>query len=80
MKIERTISWFDRQTEVLVAEQNIDFITLEILKEIFSPKTDDPLMYNPYEITEVEARKLGKYTDLKFNFEKYYYQVDCFQL
>jgi hypothetical protein len=80
MKTERVISWFDKETELLVSEKNIDSVDLEILKEIFSPSSEDSLMYNPYDITESEAQKLNKHTDLKFEFDKYFYQVDCFQV
>lgn len=80
MKIERRISWFDKKTELLVSDKNVDIIDLEILKGIFSPTSEDPMMYNPYDITEIEARKLNEYMDLKFEFEKYYYQLDCFQV
>lgn len=80
MKIERLISWFDKDTELLVSEENIDSVDLEILKSIFKPPSEDPLMYNPYNIYEDEARELNKYISLKFEFDKYYYQVDCFQI
>ena len=80
MKIERTISWFDKETELLVSEKNFDSVTVEILKKIFSPSADDPLMYNPYDITEDKAQELKKYVDLNFEFDKYFYQVDCFQV
>lgn len=80
MKIERTISWFDKNTELLVSEMNIDSIDVEILKKIFNPSADDPLMYNPYDISEKKAHELKVYVHLNFEFDKYFYQVDCFQV
>lgn len=80
MEIERTISWFDKHTEILVSEKNIDSIDLEILKEIFNPSKDDPLMYNPYNITEAKAKELKKHINIEFEFDRYFYQLDCFQL
>ncbi len=80
MKIERVISWFDRNTEVLQGEFNVDAIPLETLKDIFNPSEDDPLMYNPYTIYSEEAQKLKNILDFQFDFEKYVYQIDCFQV
>ncbi|WP_436834529.1 DUF7683 domain-containing protein [Parapedobacter sp. DT-150] len=36
MKTERVISWFDRNTEELIGEYNVDRISLEVLKHIFT--------------------------------------------
>ena len=80
MKIERVISWFDRSTEELLGELNIDNINLEILKAIFKPEAEDPLMYNPYTINAEEANKLKKVIDIQFDLEHFFYQVDCFQI
>ncbi|MDF2852916.1 MAG: hypothetical protein K0S31_3601 [Sphingobacterium multivorum] len=79
MKIERIISWFDRRDEGLIGEFNIDFIPLAILKETFRPPIEDPLMYNPYDINIAESEILKKYVDIEFEFDKYIYQIDCFQ-
>lgn len=79
MKIERIISWFDRRDERLIGEFNIDFIPLDLLKETFRPPIEDPLMYNPYDINIAESEILKKYVDIEFEFDKYIYQIDCFQ-
>lgn len=79
MKIERIISWFDRADEELIGEFNIDFIPLDILKGIFNPPIEDPLMYNPYDINIEGSEILKKYVDIEFEFDKYTYQIDCFQ-
>ncbi|KAF0128628.1 MAG: hypothetical protein FD155_3077 [Bacteroidetes bacterium] len=80
MKIERLISWFSIQDEVLIGEIVIDTIELNTLKEIFKPQTNDPLMYNPYPINEEIAKKLQEYLHFDFEFEKFIYQLDCFQV
>jgi hypothetical protein len=36
MKIERLISWFDKKEENLIGEYNIDALSLDVLKEIFT--------------------------------------------
>lgn len=80
MKIERVISWFDKDTEELKGEFLLDSISLETLKGIFHPPGDDPLMYNPYTIYEEEGRKLKEVLDFQFDFEQNVYQIDCFQV
>nr|WP_295875530.1 hypothetical protein [uncultured Chitinophaga sp.] len=79
MKIERLISCFDKENEELLQEYNIDFVDINVLKSIFKPSTDDPLMYNPYPIGPKEAEELKAYIDIDINFDKNLYQLDCFQ-
>lgn len=79
MEVQRLISWYRREDEALVGEINIDFIPLEVLKETFKPSEDDPLMYNYYWIEREEAEKLKNYLKIDFQFDKYVYQVECFQ-
>lgn len=80
MKTERIISWFSKGEEELIGESNIDFIPLDILKKIFNPPFEDPLMYNPYDVNKNESEILKKYIDIEFKFDKYSYQIDCFQI
>jgi len=80
MKIERIISWFDLNTEELLGERNIDNVPLEVLKQIFKPEEEDPLMYNPYTINIEEAAQLEKLIDIEFDLKRFFYQVDCFQV
>ena len=48
MKLKRLISIFDRHTDKLVREVNVDsFLDLNALKSIFSLRFDDPEMYDP---------------------------------
>lgn len=80
MKIERIISCFDKQTEKLKEEYNIDHVDIEELKGIFHPSDDDPLMYNPYTIGQKEASMLKKFISIEFDLQHFFYQVDCFQV
>ncbi|WP_445451870.1 DUF7683 domain-containing protein [Fibrella aestuarina] len=50
VKIQRLISWYDKSTEALAGEINVDHIPLTSLKKLFVPLPKDPLLYNPYEI------------------------------
>lgn len=76
-KIKRLISWFDKTTEELKGERNIDNIKLDQLKAIFLPLDDDPFMIYPYSINEEEAVRLKELTKIDFDFTKYIYQLDC---
>ncbi|MXV17717.1 DUF7683 domain-containing protein [Hufsiella ginkgonis] len=80
MKIERVISWFDKRTEEFQGEYNIDNIELELLKQIFNPKKEDPLMYDAYTIYNQEAKKLEEITSFKFDLDRFVYEVNCFQV
>jgi hypothetical protein len=78
--IIRIISWFDKTTEELIGEKNVDdIISLEKLRIIFSPQADDPLMIYSYNISEYQAEGLKKFVDIEFMFDKYIYQLDCFK-
>jgi hypothetical protein len=79
MEVQRLISWYRREDEELEGEINIDFINIEVLKKIFNPPEDDPLMYNFYWVERQEAEELKKYLEFDFKFDKYIYQVECFQ-
>ncbi|HEY0612750.1 MAG TPA: hypothetical protein VGD35_23900 [Chitinophaga sp.] len=80
MKVERLISIFNRQTEELVEEINVDYIPLDTLKVIFGPREDDPLMLDPYQIDEKTMNTLSRYlkSRIEFDFKKFIYQLDCF--
>jgi hypothetical protein len=82
MKIERLITVFDNGTERLKAEINIDYIHVEQLKKIFDPPSDDPLMYNVYEIrADHEDAINGLLKDeIEFDFKANAYYVECAQL
>ncbi|HWZ21967.1 MAG TPA: hypothetical protein VNW06_04900 [Cytophagaceae bacterium] len=79
MKVVRLISWFDKFDDTLIGEYNVDNVSLEVFKSIFNPPPEDYLMYNPYTITEEEVEKLKNVIDFEFDFNKYFYQLDCFQ-
>jgi hypothetical protein len=82
MRIQRLITVFDNETELLKEEIIIDYIELNALKLIFHPKDDDPLMYNVYEI---KPEKVALINDLlteklSFTFEANSYYVECVSL
>lgn len=78
-KVQRLISWYDKITERLKGEKNIDSINLEELKSIFNPPANDPFMIYVYTVTKEHAQKLKEIIDLEFIFDKYDYQLECFK-
>jgi len=82
MKLERLITIFDNNTEGLKEEINIDYIDLELLKKMFNPPSDDPLMYNVYEIQLDRVQAINKLLKdkIKFDFKANAYYVECVQL
>lgn len=79
MEIERYISWFDKNTERLVGEKDVSYLELQILKQIFKPPLEDPLMYNPYDINKSNCVEFTGLFEFNFEFDNYTYQLDCFQ-
>jgi hypothetical protein len=80
MKIERIISSFDKETEKLIGEYNVDHISFEVLKSIIKSRKNDPLMYEAYGINRKQSEELSQYIDLKFDFNHYIYELNCFQV
>lgn len=79
VEVTRLISTYDKKSHELLNEYNIDFIGVEVLKELFNPPTDDPLMYNFYWIEDAQLERMKQLVDIEFDLEKYIYQVECFQ-
>lgn len=78
MKVERQISWWDRET--LIDEVNIDHIPIEELKALIQPPPEDSLMYHQYEVNQTQVEGFSQWVELAFNFELYSYLVECWPL
>ena len=77
MDILRQVDIFDNQTENLVQEVPIDTFDLETFQKRFETKNEDPLIYDPYEIT---FSTIDLFPKIRFDFEKYSYYVVCYQV
>ncbi|MBP1615009.1 MAG: hypothetical protein H6Q13_2457 [Bacteroidetes bacterium] len=80
MEIVRLISWFERKSDKLVGDYNIDDVDFEILKSIVKPKKEDPLMYYPYTMNKKQISKLKQFINIEFDLENYVYEIGCFQI
>jgi hypothetical protein len=76
MDVVRQIDVFDNKTELLVQEIAMDVFDLDTFKTRFNAKKEDPLMYDPYEITE---ETVDLFPDIKFDFKRFSYYVGCYQ-
>lgn len=76
LNILRQIDVFDNQTEDLINELPVEQFDLETFKKRFQTKKEDPLMYDPYEIT---SSTMDLFPKIEFNFEKYSYFIACYQ-
>jgi hypothetical protein len=80
MKVVRSITWYDKNSNEYIGEFNIDqYIGLEELENIFEKYPNDPLMYMVYDINVQQAEELAGKVFLKFEFDKYKYNLDCYQ-
>ena len=77
MRIQRQIDIFDKRLDKLVEEVHVDYFDLEVFKERFSLKHDDPSMHRPYEITSQTA---DLFPNINFDFEKFLYYITSYQV
>lgn len=76
--VERLISVFKKDDDALVDEINVDHLGFEKLRSVFNPSDDDKEMYDVYPIDSTKASQLEGLVDIKFDFNIYIYQLDCF--
>jgi hypothetical protein len=81
-KVERLISIFWKKKGGLHSEINIDNIPLSVLKDIFNPPDDDPMMIYPQIIRRKHVKDLAPYIKqpIVFDFRAFVYSVDCFKV
>jgi hypothetical protein len=77
MDIVRQIDIFDNDTELLVQEIPIVLFDLNTFETRFNAKNDDPLMYNPYEIT---SDTVDLFPKVNFDFKRFSYYLVCYQV
>ncbi len=79
MEVERILSCFDKKSEKLQWEKNIDEIDLDTLKTILKPDKDEYLELI-YKIDESNYSIFEKLLKVEFDFEKYIYEIGCFKI
>ena len=79
MEVNRVISKYDKSTELLVDETSIDEVPFSILKKLFNPPEDDPLLYNSYEVKSDVIDSLKEIISISLELGKFDYYLECFQ-
>lgn len=79
MKIERILSCFDKTTEKLLWERNINDVPLESLKKIFKPENDDELIM-VYSINKKNVSHIRKILNFEFDLKNSTYEIGCFKV
>jgi hypothetical protein len=79
LSIKRSIATYSLANETILEEVNIDFVPIDKLLTIVSPRTDDPLLYEGYILTEKQIEYINALLLEKImpNFEIYYYVLEC---
>lgn len=79
MKIERVLSCFDKKSEELLWELNIDSVDLNVLKSSLKPQNDEHL-HLVYNIDKTNYKPFEELLKIEFDFEKYIYEIGCFKI
>ncbi len=81
-KIQRCITYYEKNGDEYIADNVIleeDF-SLDELKEIFGSFENDLLLYHQYNIDAEIAHKLNNKIEFVFDFEKYDYFLETFNV
>jgi hypothetical protein len=78
MEVERSVVYYDKKTDHYLGEIPIG-IEIQKLKQIFKPKKNDPLLYDPYKIGQKQKIALNKLITIDLDLDAYDYFLECFQ-
>lgn len=80
MGIQYVISWYDKDTNVLIGEVEADPIPLADLNYLFTLASEESRMYDSHLIDQEQAKLLSNWLPLCFDFTQFIYQLDCFSI
>ena len=75
----RVLEAYDKDGDTLLVEHNLTNLPISFLEELFGKQPNDPLFFNPYEITEKHLDRLTKYVATPIEISKYDYFIACYQ-
>lgn len=80
MEVIRYISIFDKQTDKLLQEVKVSFISLNDLVEIVGFHDEDPHLYKVYFLDEKQFEKINEFLKepIRKDFSNTVYTLDCF--
>jgi hypothetical protein len=78
--VVRVLSWFDKESEVLVGDAELVGLELTALQHLFGEWSEDPLYYLSYPVRGSHVKELAKYlpSQTHIDLECYEYFVDCY--
>lgn len=71
----RQIDYYDKITDKLIGEIDIEYFDLDVIKKRFPIPTDDPFVFNPYQIV---LNNVDLFPNVKFDFKRYDYFLSCY--
>lgn len=79
IKVERTVNAYRINDDEFVEEFNIDEIQFEDLVKIVTPPSDDPLLYDGYDLNVEQMKVINSLLKSKIvpQFDIYYYILVC---
>lgn len=79
VRVERSVNVYYKSSKEPSGEINIDIIPFDKLINFVTPKEDDPLLYDGYQLDEKQLNEINKFIDNKIvvDFKKYYYYLEC---
>lgn len=80
MEAHYCISWYEKDTNILLGEIPVNFIPYADLQQVFNLASDEPLMYESHLVEQRQAQRLSRWLVLTFDFSQYIYQLDCFKI
>ena len=78
--VERVLEWYEPGAgEALVGEEPLRDITLDELRDLFSPSDDDPAMLDVYEVEPHEVVRLQRAVTHAIDLDAFDYFVAAYQ-
>lgn len=71
----RQIDYYDKITDKLIGEIDIESFDLNMIKKRFPILMDDPFVFNPYQI---DLSNADLFPNVKFDFKRYDYYLACY--
>jgi hypothetical protein len=79
MQIQRILGRYFRDSEEPQGESDVTDIPFDVLRELFHPPEDDPLMYNVYDVETAHALILQPYVKDKIDLDRFEYKIEAYQ-
>ena len=69
IRVERTKAVYKKQDDESFEEINIDAIPFETIKNIVTPKSDDPLLYDGYSLNKNQIQTWNTFLNKKIEYD-----------